>query len=47
MLYVFKGEELKSLYEDVIFPVDDFFDQWDPSAATSIEEICDLQELLY
>ena len=30
---------LKSSYDDVISVVDDFFDQWDPSTATSMEEV--------
>ena len=32
---------LKSLYDD-ISAVDNFFDQWDPSNATSKEEMCGL-----
>ena len=34
---------LKSSYDDIISVVDDFFDQWDPSTATQIEEICGRQ----
>ena len=30
---------LKSSYDDVISAVDDFFDQWDPSSATQLEEV--------
>ena len=30
----------KSLYDDVIFAVDDFFDQWDPNTSTKTEEMC-------
>ena len=29
---------LKGSYEDIISAVDDFFDQWDPSTATLMEE---------
>ena len=35
---------LKSSYNEVISAVDDFFfDQCDPSTATLMEEVCDLQ----
>ena len=34
---------LKSSYNDVISAAYDFFDQWDPSTATSLEEVCGLQ----
>ena len=30
---------LKSLYDDVISAVDDFFYQWDPSSATLMEKV--------
>ena len=30
-------------YDDVISAVDDLFDQWDPSTATLMEEVCGLQ----
>ena len=39
---LYKGG-LKSLYDNVISVVDDFFDQWDPSAATQIKVVCGLQ----
>ena len=32
----------KSSYGDVIAVVDDFFDQWDPSSATPLEDVCEL-----
>ena len=42
---VFKGG-LKSSYDDDIFAVDDFFDQWDTSTVTQMKEVCELQEEL-
>ena len=33
---------LKSTYDDVISAVDNYFDQWDPSTATPIVEVCRL-----
>ena len=30
----------KGLYDNVIFDLDEFFDQWDRSTATPMEEIC-------
>ena len=33
-------EWLKTSYDDVISAVDDFFEQWNPSTATPIEEEC-------
>ena len=33
--------ELKSLYDDIISAVDDFFDQWDLSTATPMKEECE------
>ena len=38
-----KVNRLKSSYDDVISAVDDFFDQWDPSIVTLMEEVCGLQ----
>ena len=37
---------LKSSYNDVISPVDFFFNQWDPSTAILMEEVSRLQERL-
>ena len=37
-----KGLKVKRAY--VISAVDNFFDQWDPSTATPMEEVCELQE---
>ena len=37
-IYIYEGG-LKNPYE-VISAVDDFFDQWDQSTATPIEEVC-------
>ena len=37
--YTYKGK-LKSLYDDVISTVYNFFDQWDQSTAATIEEVC-------
>ena len=34
---------IESLLADVISAVDDFFDQWNPSTATLIEEVCGSQ----
>ena len=31
---------LKSSYDDVITVIDESFDQWDPSPATPMEEVC-------
>ena len=41
-IYIYGGG-LKSSYNNVIFTADDFFDQWDPSTATLMEEVCRLQ----
>ena len=38
---------LKHLYDDIISAVDDFFNQWDPSTATAMKEVCGLQSGLY
>ena len=34
---------LKSSYDDLISPVEDFFDQWAKNTVTSMEEMCRLQ----
>ena len=36
---------LKSSYDDISL-VDDFFEQWDSSTATRMEEVCGLQRRL-
>ena len=33
---------LKNSYHDVISAIDDFIDQWNPSTATLMEEVCRL-----
>ena len=38
---------LKNSYDDIISAVDDFFDQWGPSTATPIEEVCKPQGRLW
>ena len=37
---------LKSSYDDVIFTVDNFFEQWDPSTAALMEEVSGSQRRL-
>ena len=38
-----KVVRLKNSYDDIISTVDDFLDQWDPSIAAPIEEVCGAQ----
>ena len=38
-LYCMYESGLKSSFDDIISAVDDFFDQWDPSTVTLMEEI--------
>ena len=35
-----KVHKMKSSFDNHITAIDDFFDQWDPSTVTSIEEVC-------
>ena len=36
--------ELKSSLANIISAVDEFFEQWDPSTGTQMEEVCGLQK---
>ena len=36
---MYKGG-LKRYYDDIISTIDYFFDKWDPSPATQMEEVC-------
>ena len=38
-IYIIYEGGLKSSYDEVISSVDNFFDQWDPSTATLMEEV--------
>ena len=38
-----KVHRLNSSYDDIIYVFDYFFDQWYPSIATPIEDVCGLQ----
>ena len=37
----------KSLYDDVTSAVDNIFDQWVASITTPMEEVCEVQGVLY
>ena len=42
-MYVYKFE-MKSSSDDIIYAVDDFFDQWDPNTAIPMEKMCGPQQ---
>ena len=39
--FIYEGG-LKCLYNDIISAGDDFFERWDSSTATPMEEVCEL-----
>ena len=39
-----KVYRLKSLYDEIISVVDDFFERWDPNTATPMEKVRGLHE---